>query len=124
RVFQAGASLAEARSAPLGLARQRGGLARHEFSRRGVEPRAKWMRLTLLNCSVLSGTEPRCRQMSGSTTISSPTLGVLPGSRPSVPETLRLTVNDAPEHERLEIHRDFFRRQGIRYGSTAKLGRP
>jgi len=57
--------------------------------------------------------------MSGSTAFSSPTPGVLLGSRPSVPETLRLTLNDAPEHERLELHRQFFQRQGVRFGSSA-----
>ena len=36
-----------------------------------------------------------------------------------MPETLRLTLNDAPEHERLELHRQFFQRQGVRFGSSA-----
>ena len=57
--------------------------------------------------------------MSGSIAFSSPTPRVLPGSRRSMPETLRLTVNDAPERERLELHREFFKRQGVRYGSSA-----
>jgi AraC-like DNA-binding protein len=57
--------------------------------------------------------------MSGSAALSSPAPGLLHGSRRSVPKTLRLTVNDAPEHERLELHREFFQRQGVRYGSAA-----
>src|SRR4051812_20627905 len=57
--------------------------------------------------------------MSGSTAFSSPAPDVRPGSRPSMPQTLRLTVNDAPERERLELHREFFRRMGVRFGSAA-----
>jgi len=57
--------------------------------------------------------------MSGSIAFSSPTPGVLPGSRRSMPETLRLTLNDAPERERLELHRQFFQRRGVRFGSLS-----
>jgi len=57
--------------------------------------------------------------MSDSTGLSSPTPGALPGSRPFVPERLRLTANDAPEHERLERHRQFFQQLGVRYGGSA-----
>ena len=62
--------------------------------------------------------------MSGSTALSSATPGVLPGSRPSMPGTLRLTLNDAPERERLELHRQFFQRQGVRFGSSATGSEP
>jgi AraC-like DNA-binding protein len=41
-----------------------------------------------------------------------------------MPETLRLTVNDAPERERLELHREFFRRMGVRFGSAATGAEP
>lgn len=57
--------------------------------------------------------------MSGSTALSSPNPGVPPGSRQPARETLRLVLDDAPEHERLALHREFFQRQGIRYGSSA-----
>lgn len=57
--------------------------------------------------------------MSGSAASPSLTPGVLPASQPSVSETHRLTLNDAPEHERLELHREFFQRLGVRYGSSA-----
>jgi AraC-like DNA-binding protein len=39
-------------------------------------------------------------------------------------ETLRLAVNEAPEHERLELHREFFQRLGVRYVSSPTDAEP
>jgi AraC-like DNA-binding protein len=45
-----------------------------------------------------------------------------PGSRPSAPQLFRLDTNDAPEHARADLLREFFQRLGVRY-EVAATGR-
>jgi len=45
-----------------------------------------------------------------------------PGPRPSAPQVLRLDTNDAPEHARADLLREFFQRLGVRY-EVAATGR-
>ena len=53
--------------------------------------------------------------MHDSNPLASPAPGVLLGSRPSAPGTLRLSANGLPERERPLLLREFFERLGVRY---------
>ena len=51
-----------------------------------------------------------------------PVPGLPPGPRPSAPQVLRLDTDDAPEHARADLLREFFLRLGVRY-EVATTGR-
>jgi AraC-like DNA-binding protein len=53
--------------------------------------------------------------MRSSIELSAPVPGVLLGSRPSAPGTIRLATGHAPEDERPLLLREFFERLGVRY---------
>lgn len=45
--------------------------------------------------------------------------GLQPGTRSAATEVLRLPANEAPEHDRPELLREFFQRLGVRYDVSA-----
>jgi AraC-like DNA-binding protein len=51
-----------------------------------------------------------------------PAPGLPPGSRPCAPQLFRLDTNDAPEHARADLLREFFQKLGVRY-EVAATGR-